>query len=125
MRTGRRIGLLVIVVSVVLVFALQLQALAGGGKNQIQTERKDFAIVGTVVSADSATGCIYVTVQTGFGPIDEYIKTGAPLKLNTDGSTQISPNGLTLDDIEAGANIRASGYCYDGVFVAYVVAIAP
>lgn len=126
MEKVRYIGFWVLAVVLVALLALQMQTLAGGDKNQIQEERKDFALVGTVVSAEPDTGCIYLEVLTGFGPIDEYIGDDKPaLELTTDADTQFSPKGITLENMAEGDNIRASGYVVDGVFLAYVVAISP
>ncbi|MBI3944829.1 MAG: hypothetical protein HY321_02845 [Armatimonadetes bacterium] len=121
-----RAALSVLLLVGVAVVALQVGALAGGGQNQVQEKRKDFALVGTVVSADPDAGTIEVRALSGFGPITAYIGEDKPnLVLTTDGDTQFSPAGTTLETMADGDNIRASGYYEEGVFRAYVVAIAP
>jgi hypothetical protein len=96
-----QVTFLVVLFLLLSMFAIQLQALAGGD----QVSRKDFAIVGQVVGVDVTAGCIYVNVSEGFG----YYGVAMPLPLMTDGETNFSPQGVSLETIQEGDIIRASG----------------
>lgn len=96
--------------------ASQMPVLAGGN----QVNRKDFALIGEVLSVNLTARQVTVAPSSGFG------YAGAPsVTLQTTPATRFSPTGTSLETFAMGDEIRASGRLIDGQLVAEVIALAP
>ena len=96
--------------------ASQVTVLAGGD----QVSRKDFALIGDVLSVNVPAGQVTVAPSSGFG-----YGGAASVVLQTTPATRFAPTGTSLETLVAGDEIRASGRLIAGQLVAEVIALAP
>ncbi len=90
-------------------------AFAEGG----QVKRKDFALIGSVVSVDVPASRFEVAPEAG------YWGGGSVVTIYINGQTKFAPAGVDLSTLEVGDEVRTSGRLVAGQLVAEVVALAP